>query len=46
VMVTREYYDSMPQSLREHLVCRVVDTLTPIVQKHDIEGLVLEGKPY
>jgi hypothetical protein len=46
VMVTREYYDSMSQSLREHLVCRVVDTLTPIVQKHDIEGLVLEGKPY
>jgi hypothetical protein len=46
VMVTREYYDSMPQPLREHLVCRVVDTLTPIVQKHDIEGLVLEGQPY
>jgi hypothetical protein len=46
VMVTREYHEAMPQTLREHLVCRVVDTLSPIVQKHDIEGLVLEGRPY
>jgi hypothetical protein len=27
-------------------VCRVVEKLSPIVQKHDIEGLVLEGRPY
>jgi hypothetical protein len=45
-MVTRDYYETMPQTLREHLVCRVVETLNPIVQKHDIEGLVLEGRPY
>lgn len=46
VMVTRDYYESMPRLLREHLVCRVVGELSPIVQKHDIEGLVLEGRPY
>jgi hypothetical protein len=46
LMVTRRYHESMPRALREHLVCRVVDTLSPIVQKHDIEGLVLEGRPY
>jgi len=41
VMVTRRYHESLPPSLREHLVCRVVDALHPIVQKHDIEGLVM-----
>jgi hypothetical protein len=46
LMVTRRYHDAMPRQLREHLVCRVVDSLSPIVQKHDIEGLVLEGRPY
>jgi hypothetical protein len=46
VMVTRAFFETMPQALREHLVCRVVENLDPIVQKHDIEGLVLEGRPY
>jgi len=27
--------------VRQHLVCRVVDTLVPVTQKHDIEGLVM-----
>jgi hypothetical protein len=27
--------------LRDHLVCRVVDELVSIVQKHTIEGLVM-----
>jgi hypothetical protein len=40
-MVTRAYCDALPASLREHLVCRVVDELKPITQKHDIEGLVM-----
>ena len=39
--VTRGYYESLPQSVREHLLCRVVETLTPLVQRHDIEGLVM-----
>ncbi len=41
MMVTREYYDALPTSVREHLVCRVVETLVPVTQKHDIEGLVM-----
>jgi ectoine hydroxylase-related dioxygenase (phytanoyl-CoA dioxygenase family) len=39
--VTRGFYDSLPEELRRHLFCRVVDELEPIVQKHDIEGLVM-----
>lgn len=46
MLVTREYFEKMPQGLRDHLVCRVVDELKPIVQKHEIEGLVLEGRAY
>jgi ectoine hydroxylase-related dioxygenase (phytanoyl-CoA dioxygenase family) len=42
--VTKEYWASLPQSVRDHLRCPVVDELTPITQKHDIEGLVM-GEP-
>jgi len=41
LMVTQDYYDALPQSVRYHLVCRGVDTLVPVTQKHDIEGLVM-----
>jgi hypothetical protein len=41
MMVTKDYYDALPQSVRDRLVCRVVDKLVPITQKHDIEGLVM-----
>src|SRR3954469_6721104 len=41
LMATREYYDALPSSVRQHLVCRVVDELVPVTPKHDIEGLVL-----
>ena len=41
MMVTGEYYESLPPSVRDHLVCRIVDQLVPITQKHDIEVLVL-----
>ncbi|GEO16754.1 phytanoyl-CoA dioxygenase family protein [Microvirga aerophila] len=41
LMVTQDYYDALPQSVRDHLVCRVVDKLIPVTQKHDIEGLVM-----
>jgi len=44
VMVTREYHDALPEVVRRHLVCRVVDELVPIVQKHQIEGLVMAGR--
>jgi ectoine hydroxylase-related dioxygenase (phytanoyl-CoA dioxygenase family) len=39
--VTRAYYEALPQRVRDHLVCPVVDELTPITQKHTIEGLVM-----
>ena len=41
LMVTQAYYDALPAVVRDHLVCRVVDQLIPVVQKHDIEGLVM-----
>ena len=41
LMVTRAFHESLPPALRAHLACRVVDQLVPVVQKHDIEGLVM-----
>jgi hypothetical protein len=41
LQVTRAYYDAMPESLKQHLACRVVDRLEPIVQAHTIEGLMM-----
>lgn len=38
---TRPYYDALPESLRQHMTCRVVETLEPIEQAHTIEGLVM-----
>ncbi|MDS0138770.1 MULTISPECIES: phytanoyl-CoA dioxygenase family protein [unclassified Amycolatopsis] len=39
--VTRQFWASLPESVRAHLHCPVVDVLTPITQKHTIEGLVM-----
>ncbi|MFI5914427.1 phytanoyl-CoA dioxygenase family protein [Dactylosporangium sp. NPDC051541] len=39
--VTREYFDALPAVVRDHLACTVVDELSPIRQKHTIEGLVM-----
>jgi hypothetical protein len=41
MMVTRDFHAALPDSVRQHLVGRVVDKLEPITQKHDIEGLVM-----
>ena len=41
LMVTPDYYETLPAQVREHLICRVVDKLVPVTQKHDIEGLVM-----
>jgi hypothetical protein len=43
LLVTRGYYDSLPDLVRSHLRCTLVDELRPIVQKHDIEGLMMGG---
>ena len=45
LMVTQTYFDALPDLVKEHLVCRVVDTLEPVIQKHDIEGLVMGADP-
>ncbi len=39
--VTKGYWDALPESVRNHLKCPVVDVLEPITQKHTIEGLVM-----
>lgn len=45
LMVTQDYFDALPASVKQHLVCRVVDKLVPVTQKHDIEGLVMGADP-
>lgn len=39
--VTREFWEALPERVRRHLDCPVVDELTPVTQKHTIEGLVM-----
>jgi hypothetical protein len=40
LQVTRDYLDSLPAQVRDHLTCRVTDELEPIIQHHVIEGLL------
>jgi hypothetical protein len=39
--LTRGFYDSLPERVKRHLVSPIVDQLTPITQKHSIEGLMM-----
>ncbi|MBY8851695.1 phytanoyl-CoA dioxygenase family protein [Saccharothrix longispora] len=41
LVVSRAYHERLPDEVRAHLGCRVVDELEPLVQKHTIEGLVM-----
>ena len=41
LFLTRRFHEPLPDQLRAHLRCTVVDELSPIAQKHDIEGLVM-----
>ena len=41
LQVTRRFWATLPDSLRTHLTCRLVDELEPIVQAHTIEGLIM-----
>lgn len=39
--VSRPFYEGLAPDVQRHLLCRVVDELTPITQRHDIEGLMM-----
>ena len=39
VQVTRAYHAQLPDAVRRHLHCRIVDELQPIEQAHAIDGL-------
>lgn len=41
LQITRAYYQALPQNLKDHLTCRIVDRLESIVQGHTIEGLMM-----
>jgi hypothetical protein len=38
--VTADYLAALPPRVRDHLTCRVVETLNPVIQHHTIEGLL------
>lgn len=40
LQVTRGYAASLPTRVRDHLSCRIVDRLEPVIQHHVIEGLL------
>lgn len=40
LQVTAAYLASLPAQVSDHLTCRVVEDLTPVVQHHVIEGLL------
>jgi hypothetical protein len=40
LQVTRAYADALPPRVRDHLTCRVVERLEPVIQHHVIEGLL------
>jgi hypothetical protein len=45
LQLTRGYYEGLPDEVRRHITCRVVDTLDPIVQEHTIAGLLTGVSP-
>jgi hypothetical protein len=41
LQMTHTFYETLPESLKQHLTCRLVDKLEPILQGHTIEGLMM-----
>ncbi|HEY0455516.1 MAG TPA: phytanoyl-CoA dioxygenase family protein [Verrucomicrobiae bacterium] len=41
LQVTAEFFESLPEEMRPHMKCRIVEKLVPIIQGHTIEGLVM-----
>ncbi|HEX8525890.1 phytanoyl-CoA dioxygenase family protein [Allosphingosinicella sp.] len=40
LQVTQAYFEGLPERVRDHLTCRVVEELKPVLQHHVIEGLL------
>jgi hypothetical protein len=40
LQVTHDYARTLPPRVRDHLTCRLVDALAPVIQHHVIEGLL------
>ncbi|MGB9111036.1 MAG: phytanoyl-CoA dioxygenase family protein [Telluria sp.] len=45
LQVTRGYWEALPEAVRAHLTCRVMDSLEDIYQAHTIEGLRMGVTP-
>ena len=41
LQLTQSFFETLPDSLKQHLTYRLVDELEPIVQAHSIEGLMM-----
>jgi hypothetical protein len=41
LQLTKAFFNSLPEDLKQHLTYRLVDNLEPIVQAHSIEGLMM-----
>jgi hypothetical protein len=41
LQITRRFWATLPDFVRAHLTCRLVDELEPIFQAHTIEGLIM-----
>lgn len=41
LQLTRAYFETLPDAVKDHLTYRLVDCLEPIVQAHTIEGLMM-----
>ena len=41
LQATHAYWEALPEQVRRHMTCRVVDSLEDIVQLHTIEGLTM-----
>jgi hypothetical protein len=41
LQISRSFFDTLPESLKQHLTYRLVDVTEPIVQAHTIEGLMM-----
>jgi hypothetical protein len=41
LQLTRAYADALPPRVVDHLTCRIVDALEPVIQHHVIEGLLV-----